>query len=367
MTRVTITRKIDVRSAAARPAWRLAMQPWQWHEFPNSSQMTAQVPHRTTGALQSSRMRVDAWNSACADRVTNKFYIARAGGHADYWGNEVISLNVGAATPSWTVERISTVDPHIVKDVPHYLDGRPSSTHLYFALQCVRARSRLFTFYSGSVYQDPGGVSFNKVDAFVLGAGDWDAADTWTAGPANLKGPDRPVCQHYGTEDIYAQAGAGLHRWNQATATWTQVGSSLGGVGGDWLAGSPSAVDPVRGKVLFTIDRYRMTQNEGVVFDIAGGTVTRKVLTGDVSAARESAAAMEYIDTLDTFLLKTRSGAGVYTVNIETGLCAAVPTTGAVPPNSVHGIYNRFRYLPALGGCIYLPTGLGNAYFLATE
>src|SRR6185436_1721935 len=102
----------------------------------------------------------------------DRLYLAGAGGHADWAGNEAYELDLRVAAPAWRLLRPPTMAPDVQgSNGPmgifhhYYADGRPSSTHLYFALQFVRARNRVFKMCAGSIW-GTGNEGNNKVDGF---------------------------------------------------------------------------------------------------------------------------------------------------------------------------------------------------------
>lgn len=374
MTRVSITRKINVRDPDLRPAWRNGMVPYEWKELAGTSLSLTKVPNVLDGNnLVGPYARVDAWNGMAVDRSTGDCYIARAGGHGDWWGNEVYKFELNVATPGqWTVLRQPSAS--VQSQVSHYSDGRPSSTHLYYALQFNSTRNRVMTYYSGGVYETgTSGSGYPKVDAFRLADNDWDAADTFTAMPGPA-GPtpyaDVPLCQHPTTLDVYTCNAGYYRRWNEADGTWDQLAAVPSGAGGDLHLGSPSAVDTTRGRVLFARNNYQSTSKTGIFVDVATGAQSTATFSGVLAANAWGALAegMEYIAELDVYLIKTRTGGTVLRVDADTLEVTPITTTGGTVPNTfAYGVYNRFRYIPALGGCVYLPRGDGNVWFLATE
>jgi hypothetical protein len=123
-------------------------------------------------------------------------------------------------------------------------------------------------------------------------------------------------------------------------------------------------MDTKRGRILFVggfgRDRHHYT--------LANNTFTTVTLTGtevDAVATTEKGG-MVYVADLDLFLVR-RFGAGgaVYMINPETFEANPYPTTGGTSiPATRNGPYNKFLYVPRLGGIIYVPTYGGNAWFL---
>src|SRR5690606_36906719 len=103
--------------------------------------------------------RIDAWNGLAADTRTSRLFSAANGGHADYSGNEVYEIDLSVDAPKWRMLRAPTPEEFIVisnqtKGIYHdyYLDGRPSSTHTYYALNFISTRNAIFKFGAGSLW-----------------------------------------------------------------------------------------------------------------------------------------------------------------------------------------------------------------------
>jgi hypothetical protein len=125
----------------------------------------------------------------------------------------------------------------------------------------------------------------------------------------------------------------------------------------DWL---------VRRRVIFLRNIYYLASRQGLLLAF-GGTLSDVTFTGP--AAAEVIApelGVEYLPGEDVLLVKTSTAGQV--VHVDPSFVATPqPTTGQAPPDAVNGVFNRWRYLPRLGGFAYLPHGNANFWFLATE
>jgi hypothetical protein len=74
---------------------------------------------------------------------------------------------------------------------------------------------------------------------------------------------------------------------------------------------------------------------------------------------------MTYVEAIDRFLIR-RAGAGgaVYQVHPSTFEVTQFATTGGASIPSTLRPYNKFLYVPRLGGSVYVPRYSGNAWFL---
>jgi hypothetical protein len=230
---------------AAAPAWRQGLAKWQWVELPGTSLSNQPVPNPSTGDLETPSQRIDAWNGLAANRDNNRVYLACAGGHADWAGNEAYEIDLQLDQPRWRLLRNPTAGTDVLFGQSYYADGRPSSTHLYYALQFVRARGRVFKLSAGSLWGS-GNESNSKVDAFDLTVSDWDPAGTYAEGVPGGGAIDRPYAQDQTTDDAYTFFGGAFRRWAAATATWESLAPRPGYANDDIVSGSGSAVDPTR-------------------------------------------------------------------------------------------------------------------------
>ena len=364
------------------PAWRQGLAKWQWVELVGSSLSNTKVPDPFTGTPVAPTQRIDAWNGLAANRDTDRLYLAGAGGHADWAGNEAYEIDLRVDAPAWRLLRAPTMAPDVQgSNGPmgifhhYYADGRPSSTHLYFALQFVRARNRVFKMCAGSIW-GTGNEGNNKVDGFDLAKNDWDPAGTWPETPGGsppsptADGPliARPFAQHPETEDIYTYFSAAFRKWTAADATWSKLAARPAHANDDIVTESPAAVDTVRNRVLFSTNAYRVTQRQGLSLDLGGGALTDVTFTGASAASVVgSGRGLLFVPTEDAYFMKLRAGKTVVRIDPSTYEATDLPTTGPTPPDAVNGIYTRWLYLPRLKGIAYLPSGAANMWFLATE
>jgi hypothetical protein len=75
---------------------------------------------------------------------------------------------------------------------------------------------------------------------------------------------------------------------------------------------------------------------------------------------------MVYVAAIDSYLIRlANAGGAVYQMKAANFAVTTFPTTGgASVPSTLNGPFNKFLYVPRLGGCIYVPDYLGNAWFL---
>lgn len=347
------------------PAWRRGLAAWQWVELAGTSITTLPVTNPLNGALERPTARIDAWNGLAADATTNRVYLACAGGHADWAGNEVYDIDLSADAPQWRLLRGPTPGASVVMNQPYYLDGRPSSTHLYYALHVVPARGRVFKFSAGSVWGD-GNSNNNNVDAFDLAAGDWDPMGTWARASSQGNAIDRPYAQDPTTGDVYTFLAGAFRKWTAASATWTSLAPVPSYANDDIVSGSGSVVDPVRRRVVFLRNLYRVPVRQGLQLSFSGALSDIPFTGPAADSLIDAQLGAQFLPGDDVLLVKTSTGGEVLRVD-GTYVVTVQPTTGPSPPDAVNGVYTRWQYLPLLGGVAYLPRGSANFWFLATQ
>ncbi|MEZ4459136.1 MAG: hypothetical protein R3E66_05310 [bacterium] len=371
----------DANVPSEWPDWRKGLATWQWHELPDTSLYSVQPSVVVSGQPDADGVsiagglygRIDAWNGLAASRARNTLYSAANGGHADYAGNEVYAFELGVDAPTWRILRQPTAanlirrgnyNDQIYSD--YYDDGRPGSTHSYYALHFLDSRGAIVRFGAGSLY-GTGNEANLKTEAFVLETNDWVPEGTY---PEIIEGSragaiNQTVCMDFENDDVYIGAADGVRRFNAATATYERLAGWLQAQ--DSVKGAPCIVDRARQRVVFFQDAYK-PPNGGLVFSLTDNTLSEITFAGDFrnenTSWRES---YGFMDVDGTYLLKTRSGDEVIRVNPQTFEATAVDVTGGdALPDAANGVQTRFQYFPQLQGYAYLPRHDANVWFLAS-
>ncbi len=354
-----------------QPAWRRDMARWEWKRIPGSDLNRVRPSVAVPGNL---RARIDAWNGLAGDGRTGRLFSAANGGHADYAGNEVYEIDLRADAPTWELLREPTPPEAILASDyssrtyhDYYRDGRPASTHTYYALQYLSSRNAVFKFGAGSLWGSGNEANW-KIDAFSLADNDWHPAGTWSDIVESRRGViSASVCTNPITEQVYIAAPDRLQRFDprtgkvEALAKWDQNSSAVQGRG--------CAVDWQRQRVVFFGDAYRRP-NGGIVYDIRTDAMTPVRFEGEHGAeiARRNAHYAWYEPALEAFLLKTAQGDGVYAIDADDYSVRKLETRGGEDlPDAVNGVQTRWQRLPLLGGYAYYPRSGSGVWFLAIE
>jgi hypothetical protein len=342
----------------ATPAWLSGAPVKQWVQIAN-----------TSGANGST---IDAF-SGFTVTTAGKIIIPAAGGHGDSSDNRVSIIDLMAGAPSWSTG--ITASPSVQINVPHYLDGTPSSRHLYTNGFYVPSMDKIFLV--GCQYAYGGGFNFLNVDAYNVTANTWDGANTHA-----------PIPLDEGSGGVVFDGTAiwtnNLRRYVPTTDTWTNPITTRASI----TPNQPWAYDS------------RRSQLFGMCWGTGGGggtglTASRVPIAGtteiSVTINASSAftqwlsdkpqyAAMGYDPDNDLFYFYTgqtyNSGAvvsdvpgRVYVITPNNGNAwdmSIATITGTPPTNGLaggSGINGRFRYVPALKGFVQLSQRTANLNF----
>jgi hypothetical protein len=135
------------------------------------------------------------------------------------------------------------------------------------------------------------------------------------------------------------------------------------------LSGTPpvgfyaqSAFDTARNRI------FVLSSQDHHIYTLGDKWSTVTIGGANQGNVKVSSAGMVYVPALDLFLLrKGGSGGTIYQINPGTFEATTYLTTGGASIPAVEGgndTYNKFLYVPRLGGAVYVPRYSGNAWFL---
>jgi hypothetical protein len=308
------------------------------------------------------RARVDAWNGIAV--VDSGVYMAGVGGHADWGGNEAYGCDLAAELPGWVMLSEPTPDAQIVLNVPHYLDGRPTSAHTYYSLHGDWLRKKVFRMGVGVSYGN-GNFAFPNVDAFDLASKSWDQANRWPEVPEELAYAKSQM-QHPVTGDIYVIARTRMWRFSQSLGTWLPLAAvPQNGTAAYARAG---LIDIDRNRLVVLGNAYKLPVGI-LVYDLASNVwADNKSLSG-ADAERLSSVlghAAYHHRPSDKYIVKTADAGEVLVVDPNTFAVTKLTTPGSdAVPAAVNGVFGKFAAIPALTGYVYQPHGNAKLWFLA--
>lgn len=367
----------------AIPSWASAGAAWEWVEIPDTM-LSATPP--TVASAGNAEKKITAWCGAALKRRGSVYMLGAAGGHTDYAGNEVNTLNAGASSPDWAEVRASTPFASLYSNSPYYADNRPAAAHTYHATHYVYSLNAMVVFMrtgisSGfpGVSDPPGGWPYANSDGwskvFSFDTNDWVLGNAsylpvpYNTAFAALSGVNTDTALGYSDPkngDYYmsGSAGGGWWRWNASTQTW---GTTGGGNRSPWYAGA--AVDWTRSQ-LWVVGGF--AASAPLLMNYAGTVDISVTYTGDGIGSLTFAGgypAAVYDSKNDTFLAFFQNGTGAIQCRRVLRSTSAVSTptmTGSVPGDRTNGIHNSVQYAPELEGVIALPSYTQNARFMKT-
>lgn len=372
MTRVSITRKINVRDPSALPAWRTSLSPWEWYSIPNT-QLSSVAPSPVPPGITGPRSKVDAWCGATLKRSGSVYLIGAAGGHGDYAGNEVNALELGVDVPGWVELRAPTADVDLLDQAEVYADGRRAATHTYYNTQFLDSQNRMVIMPAPGMFWDalpspsasyPYRDGANVMCAFSMATNDWLDPVTIQPWPGTGDFTSALACKNPATDDLYYARNNDSGRfwkWTAATNTWSQLAAL-------WHQNyAGSAIDPTRGRMLIVGD-YSGTMDPRVIDITTGASVSASF--GGLGAAvlrMNGYPGVVYDEELDEFLVvKNTNPITVYRVAAGTYSVSEAVMTGTVPASRTNGIQNSVQYAPELKGIVLCNEYSGNVKFMAT-
>lgn len=246
-----------------------------------------------------------------------------------------------------------------MSNVAYYSDGRPSARHTYYGVVVCEQTDELLIF-GGNVYGATG-ILTDDVAAFDLTAGDWKADGTrpnMPSGTTALQG--HPTVINPATGDVYVLSNEMVNKWTRSSNTWSTVVAQYGGPYG--FEGM-SAFDSTRNRVLIIGGLADVVR----LYTLSGDAMSTPTLTGSgASISTQDGAAMQYVAATDSYFVRlAASGGTVYEIDASSFDVASFSTTGGGSvPAATNGPYNKFLYCQTLGGCVYVPSYTGNAWFL---
>lgn len=315
-----------------------------------------------------------------------KVVLAAVGGHNDYSGNEVTSIDIAANSPAWSLDiaRSATV----AEDVAYYADGKPSSRHTYDSVHYSTTHSRVMLHRAKFVYSLGPSASFDVTDGFNLATGLWDAENTWTDGAQTA------MCRD-SHDNVWAISAAYIHKWTAATDSWANLGSVAGYIYGTEFG--PLCHDSLRDQlVLFKFGGGSGFDGPDVAFctfSMAGVQTLITLSSGSSAALAQfvadagSYATMDYDTVNDCFWywsgMSTTNGVAYLYKLVPNGTTTnwdlSIQTLTGTPPtylgpdasgvvsNRRVGGHGRMKYVAELGGLVFMTAGSVPLNFVRTS
>jgi hypothetical protein len=307
---------------------------------------------------------IDAWGGAMGDTKRNRLIIW-GGGHGDYYGNEVYSLNLGA-TPA-TLTRITDPSPLPVSGCPDAApDGAPVSRHTYNNLAYLPAQDLMFSFDGGKA---PCGLVSGHTWTLDLSTAkpQWHAMD-----PVNGYNPvggswyGYAVCAYDpNSQSVICNDADIFLRYTPGTNSFTVLKA-----GQHPPFSSTGVVDPVRKLMIFMGHEYQATAPLVKVVDLSSGSNFTiqdwsSQVTGCSALAGSNYPGLQYDPVLDRIVGWPGTGNTIYIFNPDTKTCTAQTyPNGPQYTTLPDGTFGRFQYFPALDAFAVVNQATSDAFLL---
>jgi hypothetical protein len=307
-----------------------------WYEIPNTP-LAPNCPSPSPGGNSGCAAVTSAWSGAVADTIGNRMIIW-GGGHQDYYGNEVYSLNLGARPISMT--RITEPSAFNNACTDAQSDGNPTSRHTYGGLAFMVNVNKMYAYSGGRANC---GYADNDTWTFDLSTLKWQRQDPTAGGrlPAACAGCVSDYDANTGL--VFLVDLAALWSYNPAKNEYRRL-QVLSGM--DYhLSG---VIDPGR-KLFF------MMGGTGQLWavDIRVGSRhvaqdwSRKV-QGCEPLLHAPYPGLAY-EPIRKRIVGWAGGGAVYLFDPDARACTAKTYQGGPGPAMSNGTHGRFRYFPDLG------------------
>jgi len=328
-----------------------------WHVLPNTKLKAVAPPANFGGTTYNfnfaSYSVTDSWSGGAFDTKRNRLLIW-GGGHGDYFGNEIYSLDLNTEKMVRLTDPATPIAPltPTIEELSPNNGTQPNGRHTYDGL-CYMPNHDVMWAFGGSLSSGDGGSS------------SW----TWIFNPTNNtwkhvvpKGANPGSNAYLGTVSAYDSSTGAiyLHQRNgffkyvydDAGGTYTQ----LTGYNSAQLNFSMTGVfDPKRKKFLV------MGNGDQHIFDMnAGGGYQAFNSTGAPSLIAHQGPGLAY-DPVSDRIIGWATGDTVYSLNMDTHVWTSQAYPGG-PYGCSRGAYGRFDYAPALDAFVTYHTKTADGY-----
>jgi hypothetical protein len=311
---------------------------------------------------------ITAWSGAVADTTRNRLVIW-GGGHVDYSGNEVYSLNLGIPSPTLTrLTNPSDFTQNSGCPDSNVVDGTPVSRHTYGGLVYLPVQDQMFSF--GGAPAPCGGPFSGRT--YMLNVS--QATPTWRAmdpvngyNPASAYWSGEAICGYDpNTQTVICTSSDAFLRYDPASNTYTLLSS-----GQHVPYTAYGVIDPKRKRFIFMGTEYQSSTPRVVAVDISSsGTFTVQDWSSQVTGCDALAGAtypgLTYDPVLDRIVGWPNVGNTVYVFDSDQKTCTAQtfpngPTNTLV---STTGTFGRFQYFRGLNAYAVVSLATLDAYKL---
>jgi hypothetical protein len=312
---------------------------------------------------------IRAWSGGIIDTLRNRMIIW-GGGHLNYFGNELYSLNLNDSPPS--LRRLtdpSPINTDLSNCTPTLADGKPNARETYNNLVYMTHLDKMFVFNGANACGGGNGASDTwTLDMSTL---QWTRMDPVNgfAPPFNLTGVTNYALTAYdpNTRTVLVVWDGQLWRYTYETNTYdllsTEAPASYAATG---------ALDTKRNLFVFMGHDYQSSAPSIWTLDVSGNSpYVSKNISSQVSGCDAIGSAgypgLVYDPVLDRIVGWPNTGSTLYLFNPDTMTCTTQTfANGPTSPVRVadSGTFGRFNYMPTLGEYVLVNDSDQNAYTL---
>ena len=310
-----------------------------WYELPNTKLRPVCATEPSIQGWTGCSAVIGAWNSGVFDTKRNRL-ILWGGGHTEYYGNEIYTLNL----EKFTIERLTEPGlpaadlKNCVEAIAH--DTQPNTRHTYDGIAYIANVDRMFVF-SGFLACGVGHASTGTW-TFDFVTKKWQRMNP--KGPIPAIGPGIMTAYDPDTGKIFLHDKIHLFTYDFHTDSYERLSSQP--IGADYhLTG---VIDPKRRKFVMIGGR------QSWIYDIASkSSYTPQVLAttgGDVIVQAPYPGLAYYPST--GRIVAWHGGDTVYSLDLETKVWTPHIYHGGPGSPSPNGTYKRWSYSPDTR-CLY--------------
>ena len=330
---------------------------------------------------------IRTWNGAIADTNANRLIIW-GGGHGNYFGNEIYSLNLTANPITLTRVKDPTVPTNYANAAtcvdgipPGSPDFAPNSRESYGGLAFLPTPNRMMIF-DGSLACTQGQGSANT---WTIPLANLSNSSSWVHEDPTMSGtkPNNDANGPYGNIAAYdpnsglvfVSDSEALYTYNYSTNTYNRITSSKGFTTGIYLSGaidptrklfvlvgacSDSSCGPGSGVFVADISNPAATTQQNWTAATLADPICAEFLDGGVNPINGSNPGFTFDSVANDFVGWPNQGNSVYIMTPDVAnermTCQKLTFAGGPPnsshsndlPNTSYGTFGRFRYFPAL-------------------
>jgi hypothetical protein len=343
-----------------------------WYEIPNTSLMNLCPVYSDIQGDDGCTAVVTAWGSAAVD-TQRDCMVVHGGGHVDYSGNEIYSLcfdttlNVVTTGIVRDASHGSGVDTAIAACAEAFPDGTPNSRHDYNGFLYLPATDEYFLY--------GGGLS----TCGNFSDGNWvysPGADTWTqlapsAHPDTAENGSIPASAFDPMSGcLYMEEVNVGNFWQYcrgaATQPWTLLTGTLGSSEPCQSDDFSAIIDPAHGLYVCAGDGALGSVNLAAPYAPTDDSAAPGCATGAASAISQGAPGIAY-DPVGQRVILWAGGDSVLAYDPSLHACTTLTFTGGPGAQASAGTFERFAYMPSLGGFLLVNGMDQNAYFLRVD